>query len=372
MLKASPEARMLPPRDNRRPWNVIPFPAAAIRHPPAIPAPPAPPRGGFWPALALGVLGIVLVLALGVLGTAWWTVHRISARIARMPDVFTMPEARRPPRAASAGRSVNILVAGLDGEARTGAEHHARSDAIMVLHLDADRRKAWVVSIPRDSWVEIPGHPENKVNAAYSLGGPALFVQTIEGLTGLRMDHLVVLDWTALRRLTDAVGGVPVSILSPAENRGDSTASEVALALSGDMALPYLSERKHLPAGDLDRVKRQQHFLRAFVRQALERNTLANPGALRALAAAVGDAIRVDNRLTAQEILALAASTCHLHAEDFTFLTAPSAGPEMHGEADALAVDRTNGAALWQALATDRVAEFVADHPELVTAEHVR
>jgi LCP family protein required for cell wall assembly len=314
----------------------------------------------------------VLVLALGVLGTAWWTVQRISTRIARMPDAFSMPEAERPPRAASAGRSVNILIAGLDGEARTGVEHGARSDAIMVLHLDANRRKAWVVSIPRDAWVPIPGHPEDKINAAYSLGGPALFVQTLESLTGLRMDHLVVLDWTALRRLTDAVGGVPVSVLSPAAERGDSSGSEVALALSGEMALPYLSERHRLPGGDLDRVKRQQHFLRAFVRQALERDLLANPGELRALAAAVGDALRVDSRLTAQEILALAASTCRLRAADFTFLITPSNGTEMHGAADAVVYDPVNGAALWQAVATDRVAEFVAKHPGLVTAEHVR
>lgn len=363
---------MLPPQDHRRPWNVIPFPAAAICHRSALLPPPSPPRRSAWPALAWGALAIVLALALGILGSAWWTVQRISARIARMPDAFSMPEAVRPPRAASAGRSVNILVAGLDGERCAGAEHGARSDAIMVLHLDADRRKAWVVSIPRDLWVPIPGHAEDKVNAAYSLGGPALFVQTVESLTGLRMDHLVVLDWTALRRLTDAVGGVPVSMLSPAAARGDTSRSEVALALSGDMALPYLSERRSLPAGDLDRMRREQHFLRAFVRQALERNTLANPGELRALAVAAGDAIRVDSRLTAPEILALAASARRLQAADVTFLTAPNSGSEVHGEAEAVGVDRVGGVALWQAVATDRVAEFVAVHPELVTAEHVR
>lgn len=363
---------MLPPRDPRRPWNVIPFPTAAIRHRPELPAAPAPSRHSVWPALAWGAVATLLVLALAVLGTAWWTVQRISAHIARMPQAFSAAETQRPQRAASAGRSVNILVAGLDGEACTGAEHGARSDAIMVVHLDANRRKAWVISIPRDAWVPIPGHPENKVNAAYSLGGPALFVRTIEGLTGLRMDHLVVLDWTALRRLTDAVGGVPVSVLSPAALRGDSSRCEVALAFSGDMALPYLSERKHLPAGDFDRVKRQQNFLRAFVRQALERDLLANPGELRALAAAVGDAIRVDSGLSAREILALAASSCRLHAGDFTFLTAPSRGTEMHGAADAVVVDQATGAALWDAVASDRVGEFVAEHPELVTAEHVR
>jgi LCP family protein required for cell wall assembly len=229
-----------------------------------------------------------------------------------------------------------------------------------------------VVSIPRDAWVPIPGHRDNKVNAAYSLGGPALFVHTIESLTGLRMDHLVVLDWTGLRRVTDAVGGVPVSMLSPAAANGDSSHVEVALEFSGDMALPYVSERKHLPAGDFDRVRRQQHFLRAFVRQALDRQTLADPAALRSLAAAVGDAVRVDNKLTTEEILALAASMHSLRPQDFTFLTAPSSGTGMHGDADAVIYDHANGDALWQAMAADHMSDFVGAHPRLVTGEHVR
>src|SRR5258705_13136057 len=121
MLVSSPETFMLPPTVPRRPWNVIPFPAGAIRHRPAPLVPPVRPGRTPWRAIAWGVLAVVLTLALGVLGTAWWTVQRISARVARMPDAFSMPAAQRPPRAASAGRSVNILVAGLDGEDCTGA-----------------------------------------------------------------------------------------------------------------------------------------------------------------------------------------------------------------------------------------------------------
>ena len=366
---------MLTPQDTRRPRNVVQFPAAAIRHRPAFLASPGSherPRRPLWRAIAWGLLAILCAVALGVLGSAWWRVQRMSARIARVPEVFSMPETSRPVRPANGGQSVNVLIAGLDGEARTGHAHGARSDAIMVLHLDANRRKAWVVSIPRDAWVPIPGHRDNKLNAAYSLGGPTLFVQTIERLTGLRMDHLVVLDWTGLRRLTDAVGGVPVSVLPPAAAGADSLQGEVEMEFSGDVALPYLSERKHLPAGDFDRIRRQQNFVRAFARQTLDRHTLTDPAALRALAAAVGDAVRVDSRLTTQEMLALAASMRQLHSDDITFLTAPSSGPGMQGEASVVLYDHPNGAVLWQAVANDRVAEFVAQHPQLVTAEHVR
>src|SRR5207245_10448000 len=120
------------------------------------PLPPAslePLRRRLWLASVWGLLVSGCALALGVLATRWWTVHQLSARIARVPDAFTMPPASRPVRLVKVARSVNVLIAGLDGEGRTGQAHGARSDAIIVLHLDANRRKVWVVSIPRDAWV---------------------------------------------------------------------------------------------------------------------------------------------------------------------------------------------------------------------------
>ena len=362
---------MTPPLEPRGPWNVIEFPRSAIRYRTSPPPRPrrAPPS---FQSIAWGLLAAASLLALGVLANAWWAVQRISEHVQRMEDAFNMPAASRPVRPVAAGRSVNVLIAGLDGEHVTGPAHEARSDAIMVLHLDADRRKAWLVSVPRDAWVPIPGHQEDKVNAAYSLGGPPLFVQTMEQLTGLRMDHLVVVDWTGLRRLTDAVGGVPVNMVPASADSAGSPQGEVALELSGDAALPYLSERMHLPNGDFDRVKRQHNFLRAFVRQALERHMLADPVEIRALASALGDAVRVDSRLTTQEMLTLAGSVCHLRAEDLTFVTAPTDGIAMRGEASVVVYDHAAADTLWRAVANDRVADFVASHPQLVTGVHVR
>ena len=86
----------------------------------------------------------------------------------------------------------------------------------------------------------------------------------------------------------------------------------------------------------------------------------------------MGDAVRVDSRLTTEEILKLAASMRSLRADDFTYLSAPSSGAVMHGDADAVAYDHANGDALWQAMAADHMADFVRAHPRLVTAEHVR
>src|SRR5262249_18380697 len=179
--------------DPRR-GTIVPFPAAAIRRPPApvFHSRPAEPERPSKPAawslgwIALIALVTASIAGLALLGRAWLDVQRFSRRLERIPGACTQPEAERPVKPLAAERSVNLLVAGLDGDDRARAERGARSDAIMVLHLDANREKAWLVSIPRDAWVSIPGRGENKINAAYSLGGPALFVQTLEQLTSLR------------------------------------------------------------------------------------------------------------------------------------------------------------------------------------------
>src|SRR5262249_52872412 len=97
------------------------------------------------------------IAGLALLGRAWLDVQRFSRHIERIPGAFAQPEADRPVKPLATERSVNLLVAGLDGDDRAQVERGARSDAIMVLHLDASRDRAWLVSIPRDAWVSIPG-----------------------------------------------------------------------------------------------------------------------------------------------------------------------------------------------------------------------
>ncbi len=358
---------MSSPLDPTPSGKIVAFPEAAIRHHRAPAA-----RGTRAGAIAMALLAAALVLGLGVLGNAWWTARRLADRIGRVAGAFALPETSRPVRPSEAGRSLNILVAGLDGEQRTANAQGARSDAVMVLHISADRRHAWVVSVPRDAWVLVPGRGTRKLNAAYSIGGPALFVQTMEQLTHLRMDHLVVVDWTGLRLLTDALGGVPVSLLTPATARADSSRGDVALEFDGNTALPWVSERKHLRGGDFDRVKRQQYFVRAVFRRLSDRNTLSDPVALRALATSLGNGVRVDTGFTTDEMLRLAVSLRSLRPEQVTFLTAPIAGTGMEGDASVVYYNDDHGARLWSAMARDRMDTFMAAHARLVTAEHVR
>jgi LCP family protein required for cell wall assembly len=141
--------------------------------------------------------------------------------IRRIPGAFPA-ESDRPAR--TAGRAQNWLLVCSDrraDRATTGRDANQplwrygaqRADTIMLVHLPADRDRAYLVSFPRDSWVPIQGHGKVKLNAAFSFGGPPLLIATIEGLTGVRVDHFAILDFEGFKSMADALGGVNVRVV---------------------------------------------------------------------------------------------------------------------------------------------------------------
>jgi len=351
---------------------IIPFPIEAIRrHPtPAFVTQPATsPRARahdrfllLWLAPALLLAGLFAGLALA--GMA----RRGARRDDEHAELVAPAHARTGPRAGVPG-SVNLLIAGLEGDisaagtAGTAAAHGVKSDALMLLHLDADRERAWLVSIPRDTWVSIPGHGHDTIDAAYAVGGPAALVATLQQLTRLQIDHVAVIDPTGFGRLTDLVGGVALS-LDPPGPPVDAQRGGLALELSGAMALDYV---RTLAPGDADHIRREHRFLRALLSQLHERGTLIDPRATRDLAAALGTSVRVDAWLTPAAIRSLLESTNRLEPSDVTFLTAPLARAGLPGEATDLHTDGAGSDLLWDALAHDEMPAFVDAYPDLVS-----
>jgi len=356
----------MPRRDETARGIIIPFPATAIRRPPTTFAtqPPAgsrvPPRGRLVLAgLALATLVAVVLVA--------FLVASLAARAAQ-------GRAWRPGPVLHALRStvpgsVNVLIAGLDAENGTEAAPATRSDAILLLHLDGARERAWLVSIPRDTRVTVPGQGERRIETAYALGGAPLLVSTVERLTRLPVDHVALIDRTGLRRLTDGVGGVALALDPPA---GSNQAGGLALEMSGAMAVDYVNEPEPAAAGDLTHIQREHRYLRALLAQLAARGALADSPALGDLAASLGSSVRVDAALAPAVLRSLLESTRHLRPADVTLLTAPivssvpSSGPAI------VHPDAAGCAQLWDALAHDEMPAFVAAHPELVTPDEAR
>lgn len=151
-----------------------------------------------------------------------------------------------------------------------------RTDTIMIMHLPA-AGKPTLLSIPRDSYVEIPGYGTDKINAAFAYGGPKLLSQTVEQATGLRIDHYAEIGMGGLAGLTDAVGGVE---LCPSEPIQDPLANLDVQAgcqkMDGPTALGYVRTRA-TAMGDLDRVQRQREFMSALMKRVVSPAVLLNP-----------------------------------------------------------------------------------------------
>ncbi|MFC7574240.1 LCP family protein [Klenkia terrae] len=214
---------------------------------------------------------------------------------------------------------MTFLLVGSDTRAEIvdGEIPDARSDAIMLARLSGDRQHVQVVSIPRDSWVDIPGYGMNKINAAYAFGGPSLLIQTIENLTGVRIDHFAAISFNGLISMTDQLGGVDVEVAETTTN-GPYTFTQGLNHLDGDMARWYVGQRYDLPGGDFDRVKRQQNYLRSMFGKLFAAGTFDSVGQIDSVLQAVTSSIAVDDSLSNAGLLELALSARSLTPAGWT------------------------------------------------------
>jgi LCP family protein required for cell wall assembly len=274
--------------------------------------------------LSLVICGALSAVVLLVAGGAWGLTGYINDTIKRV-DAGTSN--------AGATGPLNILVAGVDQ--RTGLTHHqevmlhvgddvsTNSDTLMLMHVSADRSRVTVVSIPRDSWVDIPGHGMSKINAAYGLGGPKLMVQTVEQATGITVNDYVEVNFLGFVKVIDALGGVNICLpqaLDDSYSGLDLTAGEHHV--DGITALAYARDRHSFASSDLTRIQDQQKLLSSALTEAIHSGLLANPVKLSSFIGAAVSALTVDKGLN---VSALADQMRGISPQDVRFMTVPVA-----------------------------------------------
>ncbi|KQW48825.1 hypothetical protein ASC77_08835 [Nocardioides sp. Root1257] len=327
----------------------------------------------------IGLLVCLALLALAPVGTVLYLEHRLSGNVDRIPGVFDGLRDRPSRPAGPAGDAVNILLIGTDRRSdvpTTGSDAEAaswvvgaqRSDAMMILHISADRRSASVISIPRDTWVTVPGVGSAKINAAYSYGGPSLAVQTVELLTAIRIDHVAVVDWTGFAALIDAVGGIDVTVPETVVDTARAvTWSAGVHHLDGAAALTYVRQRYGLRGGDLDRVARQQAVLRTLMQSALHQEMRKDPKMLFDFLDTVTQHLSVDDAWSTRDMVGLVISMRSFETAHLTYLTMPVRGFGREGDQSVVYADRRAASGLWGAVVTDELAEWTARHPRSLT-----
>lgn len=182
-------------------------------------------RWWLWALLALAAL-VALTTVWGALGFLSFS-RGVEEANARLPDAARTALADRGGSLLS--EPTTILVLGTDGRQASGRPDGRRSDSLLLLRTDPKRSRLSYLSIPRDLRVEIPGHGTQKINAASRLGGPALAIETVRALTGIPIDHVVVVDFDGFEELIDALGGIEVDVPKP--------------ILSNRFDCPYTKER---------------------------------------------------------------------------------------------------------------------------------
>lgn len=322
------------------------------------------PRRNKTKTALLVMLSLLLMLGGGLVLTAYLWSESIGNKADRV-DAFGDLK-NRPEKAAN--DSMNFLLAGTDaardGQKTTGAGQEGasgRADSIMIVHLSADREHAYLISIPRDTYVDVPGYGMQKINASFALGGPSLYIETVEKLTGLRMDHYAAIDWEGFKALTDALGGVQMTFEEDTILAGGDTVPPGTHTLDGETALAYVRERKNLEGGDFDRAKRQQNFMRSLMTQTLSSGTLTNPGKLSGALNAVVENLEVDNEFSNNVMRSLALEMKNVRANDVEFMTIPLADPPtaMVDGQSIVQHDEERAASLFDAVRHDKTEQWL-------------
>ena len=256
-----------------------------------------PGRRGRRITLVIGVFLLVVILAIG--GTYFWVNGKLN-RTVSLP-AFT---------GTSAG--TNWLIVGddsRDGISRAqqdalhlGTEGANASDSLMLLHMGSG--KPVLISIPRDSYVPIPGYGENKINAALAFGGPTLLVQTVENVTGLRIDHYMGIGFEGLADVVNTVGGVRICLPNAIQDSDSGVNLKAGCQnLSGTEAVAFVRDRHSFATSDLQRIQDQRAFLSALLSKATSPSVYLNPFTSLPFASTSASSIDVDKGASLYDLL---------------------------------------------------------------------
>jgi LCP family protein required for cell wall assembly len=292
-----------PARDfGRAGWPSQPPPATPSRPGQPYRAPSGPRPGGrrwrFWGQpgrhgrrIALVLCTVVVVIIAAVAGSYIWLDGKLNRSIALPATTAT-----------SAG--TNWLIAGSDtrsGLSRTQEDQlHVgsdsgtlNSDSLMLLHMGGPQPV--LISIPRDSYLPIPGHGDNKINAALGFGGPTLLIQTVENVTGLKISHFMGIGFEGLVDVTNKVGGVYICLKTPVQDSYSGVNLKAGCqTLNGTQALAFVRDRHSFATGDLQRIQDQRAFLKALLNKAASPGVFLNPFTALPFGSSAASAISVD------------------------------------------------------------------------------
>jgi LCP family protein required for cell wall assembly len=319
-----------------------------------------------WGRIALVLTGLIVVLALVIGGGLWIYGANLNSKL-KKTDPFSAIVGDRPLKTVDG--ALNILLVGSDSrdpDTDMSKPGKWRSDTIVMVHVSADHNHVYLVSIPRDLYVYVPKMQDAlfsdqyaKINASFAWGGLPLAVATVENYTGVRVDHVVSIDFGGLKEVVDALGGIDMKVdkTITSIHKPFRTFTKGTQHFNGAEALDYVRQRKQFPDGDFARMKHQQALLKALLDKATSTGTMVNPGKLNAFLQTLTKAVTVDKDFALTDMVLQFRS---MSSDKLTFLTSPNLGSaDRNGESVVLS-DKTKALALYDAMAKDTMAAYLA------------
>jgi len=291
------------------------------------------------------ILASQLVLAIITAGGIFWFYHQLNNNIADGEKIQHASGVKKKHLDGAPKQPINMLIMGSDARDCEGCnidglnEIGQRSDTVILLHVSANRKKAYGVSLPRDAIVDrpdctqedgevVPGADAVMFNTAFAVGGPQCAVQTVESLTGVYIDHFLVLNFEGFKDMVDAVDGVEVCIPEDVDDDAHNIhLSAGTQTLTGRDALNYVRERYMLSVtGDIGRMKRQQAFIASMIKKVMSAGILSQPTKVYEFVDAVTSSIQVDSELdTVGKLVDLAMEVKDTGLDEIKFITVPIA-----------------------------------------------
>ena len=315
--------------------------------------------------LVAATVGALIVVLLGGSSFYLYEIDRsVTANIKReidLPPEETAGE-KRPTKDPETDQTLDYLLIGTD-DGNPDLDRGGRSDSIMLIHLNQARDEAYVMSVPRNMQVDIPGlsRPQ-RINKAYEVGGPALVVRTMERLIHVRIDHVATIDFQGFVKLTEDLDGVTVRNPIGFSSNGHTFAAG-DITLRGDAALAYVRART-LPGGEVARAENQRNVIKAILAKGLSPEVVSDPLQFTEFLGNAAKRIKVDKSLSDPELRSTATSL-RIRPRDVTLISAP-VGKEraVKGQQDPVyLVYRQQLIDLSQALQEDTMADYVKKYP---------
>ncbi|MEV6970308.1 LCP family protein [Hamadaea sp. NPDC051192] len=316
-----------------------------------------------WLRVTLWSLVVLALLAAGGAVGLRFYLKSVENKVTRVDAFAEVVESERPTKPPETTKAMNLLILGSDS--RNPDLDGSRTDTIMLAHVTADHKAAQMVSIPRDTWLDIPraanghGGVKAKINAAFAWGGIPLMVRTVEQYTKVRIDHVVVIDFEGFAAVVDKLGGIDVDVeknftsIHPPYRKFSAGMQH----LNGAEALDYSRQRKQFSNGDFSRIKHQQQVIKAILAKATSAGILTDPGKLNAFLTATASAISADKKF---DLIGTAMDLRGIPSNKIRFITNPTTGTGWEGSQSVVYANKPVAATLFAAINNDTAASWQA------------